>query len=51
MDEKDIQYLSLLVMQLHLNIGRMERLNGELQAQVDKLKQQKKNKQDPVKED
>ena len=38
MDEKDIQYLALLIVQLHATIGRLEREATNLRQQNEELK-------------
>jgi len=50
MDEKDIQYLALVIMQFHAQIGKMQRDNQDLQKQLDELRQLHDTKEDPGQE-
>jgi len=40
MNQEDLQYLSLVIAQLHVGIGRLERSLGEKDAELTKLKKE-----------
>lgn len=45
MEQSDLQYLAMVMMQLHVTIGRLERENVALQARLEKAEKKEKAKE------